>query len=173
VFEERSSVSPRARSCHLPATHASDGQDPGGTGTHALTRTHAHTRAHTRTITRPATTTTPPSGVGPAHGQRGRRPDRVHHRHRHQHRAPRHLVQNIHPTLGYNAITGVQGGAVNDDNEHGSHGSRPPDSFLPACFRVPATFLPPPCHLPATFRLPACYLPATCLPPSCHLPAGC
>ncbi|KAG1667066.1 hypothetical protein FOA52_000429 [Chlamydomonas sp. UWO 241] len=31
------------------------------------------------------------------------------------------LVANIHPTLGYNAITNVQGAAVVDDNSHGSH----------------------------------------------------
>ena len=31
------------------------------------------------------------------------------------------LIPNIHPTKGYNAITNVQGDAVNDDNSHGSH----------------------------------------------------
>ncbi len=31
------------------------------------------------------------------------------------------LIPNIHSIQGYNAITKVEGAAVNDDNSHGSH----------------------------------------------------
>ena len=42
------------------------------------------------------------------------------------------LLANLHPLKGYNAITRVEGNAVNDDNSHGSHCAGACAWWLPA-----------------------------------------